>query len=653
MPLWSNHFSKNSMAFDAGAVVARIQADIGDFSKKMGEAQKTATKTMDGMRGSVDKFSSKLESGMKGYAAYAAGFTVAAGAGLAMMNKWVDAYGVQEQAEARLLQVGTEVAGMREDEVQALKDQASALQAVGVIGDELTIHGQSQLASFQLTSKELEQLTPRMLDLVVAEKGVNASMGDMQATANKLGKAVATGMIAPLAESGVLMSEAQQEAFKLADQQGRVALLAEILDGNYKGLNETMANTSAGAMVQFNNAWGDLLEVLGSGIAPIFASVAEKLQRFVEMLQNMNPNILQFVGYGVMIVTAFAAIAAAVLPVMGIIYGITTAFGLLLGAITLLFSPIGLLVAAVVALVVAWQQNMFGLRDIVDSVLTKIRDGFQAFVGFLQGTVMTQFGFVLDAMKFAAEGFMQFLSNVVLPAIKVIFDAVVAAVAWLREAWESDFMGIQTITTAIWDAIRLIFEQAMFTITEVLYAFGLLFKGEWGALWDTVKGIFKNILDTIIGVGAIFWDALKGLFSSGKDAISGLWSSAMDGLKDKAIGIWDSIKNAVRQKINSFITMINNMLAKVNAATGAVGIPAIPSIAMLAEGGIVTSPTLAMIGEGGESEAVIPLSKLDMLIGNTGSPNATVINNFNIDSVNSPDAARDMLEAAYRDMELT
>ena len=39
-------------------------------------------------------------------------------------------------------------------------------------------------------------------------------------------------------------------------------------------------------------------------------------------------------------------------------------------------------------------------------------------------------------------------------------------------------------------------------------------------------------------------------------------------------------------------------------------IPAFPSIPGLAEGGIVTSPTLALIGEGGESEAVIPLSKL-------------------------------------------
>jgi hypothetical protein len=36
----------------------------------------------------------------------------------------------------------------------------------------------------------------------------------------------------------------------------------------------------------------------------------------------------------------------------------------------------------------------------------------------------------------------------------------------------------------------------------------------------------------------------------------------------------------------------------------------------LASGGIVTGPTLAMIGEGSESEAVMPLSKLDSVMSN-------------------------------------
>jgi hypothetical protein len=50
-----------------------------------------------------------------------------------------------------------------------------------------------------------------------------------------------------------------------------------------------------------------------------------------------------------------------------------------------------------------------------------------------------------------------------------------------------------------------------------------------------------------------------------------------------------------------------------------------PNIPMLAEGGVVTGPTLAMIGEGNESEAVIPLSKLDTMIGSGGGSQNVVV----------------------------
>ena len=49
-----------------------------------------------------------------------------------------------------------------------------------------------------------------------------------------------------------------------------------------------------------------------------------------------------------------------------------------------------------------------------------------------------------------------------------------------------------------------------------------------------------------------------------------------------------------------------------------------PNIPMLAEGGVVTGPTLAMIGEGNESEAVIPLSKLNTMMQGGGGQNVVV-----------------------------
>jgi hypothetical protein len=47
----------------------------------------------------------------------------------------------------------------------------------------------------------------------------------------------------------------------------------------------------------------------------------------------------------------------------------------------------------------------------------------------------------------------------------------------------------------------------------------------------------------------------------------------------------------------------------------------------MAEGGIVSKPTFAMVGEGGESEAVMPLSKLDSVLGNAFASGANSGNN--------------------------
>jgi hypothetical protein len=44
----------------------------------------------------------------------------------------------------------------------------------------------------------------------------------------------------------------------------------------------------------------------------------------------------------------------------------------------------------------------------------------------------------------------------------------------------------------------------------------------------------------------------------------------------------------------------------------------------LASGGIVTGPTLAMVGEGGESEAVMPLSKLESMMAPTAAASGGV-----------------------------
>src|SRR5690606_27002198 len=89
-------------------------------------------------------------------------------------------------------------------------------------------------------------------------------------------------------------------------------------------------------------------------------------------------------------------------------------------------------------------------------------------------------------------------------------------------------------------------------------------------------------------------------------------------------GLWDGIKASVKNAFNGIIAMVNRFIGFLNSIkirvpsvniplVGQVGgfeigLPKIPEIPMLAEGGIVTRPTLAMIGEAGP-EAVIPLNR--------------------------------------------
>ena len=73
----------------------------------------------------------------------------------------------------------------------------------------------------------------------------------------------------------------------------------------------------------------------------------------------------------------------------------------------------------------------------------------------------------------------------------------------------------------------------------------------------------------------------------------------------------------IKTEINGLISLVNKAIKAIDAihvnlpsflGGGSIGFN-IPTIPLLAEGGIVTSPTLAMIGEAGP-EAIVPLSKM-------------------------------------------
>lgn len=127
---------------------------------------------------------------------------------------------------------------------------------------------------------------------------------------------------------------------------------------------------------------------------------------------------------------------------------------------------------------------------------------------------------------------------------------------------------------------------------------------------DWVVEKWNQAVQTVKGWGATISDA----FQKFGDWIASLFS-----------GIWDGLVSGFKGVINFFISGINTLISGANKLLSVkipdwipgggktVGIQ-IPTIPMLAQGGIATKPTLAMVGEGRENEAILPLSKLQSLL---------------------------------------
>ena len=162
---------------------------------------------------------------------------------------------------------------------------------------------------------------------------------------------------------------------------------------------------------------------------------------------------------------------------------------------------------------------------------------------------------------------------------------------WLANVFSSAFNNIVENVSSAWNRIKYHFTQVIDFVKNI-------FAGEWGKAWENVKNIFANIFGGLVGLAKL---PINGIIS---------------------------VINKAFSAIGSVSVSIPDWVPSMGGQTLSFEMPQIP---MLANGGIVTKPTTALIGEGAESEAVLPLSKLESLLAghssSAGSSNITI--NFN------------------------
>jgi phage-related protein len=137
-----------------------------------------------------------------------------------------------------------------------------------------------------------------------------------------------------------------------------------------------------------------------------------------------------------------------------------------------------------------------------------------------------------------------------------------------------------------------------------------------GHLLRTISGIIDFVTGVFTGDWKKAWGGIQTIFGGIINDIKTIFKAAID-------FIWGKI-----QWVISKVEWVGKKVKGVMDKIPSVGLPSFSmpkfKLPFFAEGGIVTKPTLGMVGEGGESEAIIPLSKLDKFINGGGGKNVTV-----------------------------
>ncbi|KXA13371.1 hypothetical protein HMPREF3206_01447 [Fusobacterium equinum] len=180
---------------------------------------------------------------------------------IAQYNKAIEASNFQIEQETKLYST-LKGQNFRDEQIESIKSYASELQKVGVVGDEVTLAGAQQLATYNLTEESLKKLMPAMQDVIVQQKGLKGTGQDAVGVANMLAKGL-LGQTGILQKAGITLTAYQEKMIKTGKQEEKVAALVEAVRMNVGEQNAEFLKTPEGKILSAQNRIGDIYEYVG------------------------------------------------------------------------------------------------------------------------------------------------------------------------------------------------------------------------------------------------------------------------------------------------------------------------------------------------------------------------------------------------------
>lgn len=510
---------------------------IGDSSKGISEFGKFGSKVkteLNGAKGSFSSFGSIAKGAIAGLGLATIGAKIGDFA-----SQSVAAYKESEVAQQRLMDAYDRFPALADVNIEKLQALNTELGKKTRFDDDATASGQAVLAQYGLTGQQLQKLTPLLQDYA-AKTGK-----DLPTAAADLGKAV-LGQGRALKGIGLNFTDTGSAAGNLEQLMGG-------LRTQVGGFAENEAKTGTGQAAILANQFGEVQETIGSGLMPILSAFAGfLLANVIPAIQSMaewisqNMWVVGAVGglIGALLVGAFIAWASSIWAVNAALFA---------SPITWIILAIIALVAAIVWLVLNWDQ--------VVAWITSVWSGFVSWItGVMQGFV-----------------------------------------SWWNGLWS----GIVAWVSAVWLGF-------VAWIIGAISGFVAYWNSSWSAIGKFVSNIWNNYIVKPITT-AINWITTR--VQAGLNLVKNVWNATWNGLGSIVKGAFNGVLGWIQGGINGAIDLINGMIRSVNDVGGAIGINIglIPHVSLprLAGGGVTTGPMMAIIGDNpGGREYVEPVDRV-------------------------------------------
>lgn len=528
----------------------------------------------------VKAFGRKIKDGMKTVAKWAAiGFGALTAAAGVFIKQSIDAAKDKLKADKLLETNLMKQANFKKEHIQMLKDEASALQDVGVVGDDVAVAGAGQLAVYKLKAEQIKTILPVIDDMVAKEKGFNGTQEDAIAMADVFGKAV-EGKTKGLVKYGVSLTDAEEKLFKTMKREQRAEFLNKKLTAAIGGTNKALRETDEGKIVAAKGAWGDMQAELGKKLMPKLGAIAEwfhsKIPAIQDFILSLADKVEELVTkaepYITKIKDMFGKIFEKVKPALEETWKIlsdagTVAIDIAQGIINN-WDRISPIVYTLVGAITAYKVVMFGAWVYTTAMvaITKVKMAWDAAQAAATGTLTVKQWLLNAAMNANPIGF-------VITAIALLVGGI-----WLLcKNWDL----VKKKTIELWKKLD---NNPLGKVLKFIIKFG----NPVGVMINAflfLKDVITENWDTIKGFGEYIWNGLVGAFNYVKDVILGvcdivggiftaIWDGvvkALDKLKEGFNKVTDFITGAFMSAWDSLMKALDAILHPIETAKNAFG----------------------------------------------------------------------------------